>query len=161
MALILLAGCGTERVYFHVRDPARVTLEADTPEGTVVILGAGATQETRGFRSVTLPYTEGTNPISPASAERIAGGAIAVFGKEILSRRGELKAARRYGDACSLPGAATSDAPVVSAESVRIRFCTAPWKRPCVSVTLVTPRDNVVELVGPTRSVPSATFCTP
>jgi len=158
---VALVGCSPERVYLEVRDPSRVALEADTPEGTVVILAPGTTGETRSFTSTNLPYTKGNNPIRPASVERLAGGAIRVWGQDLLTRKGELRTFRQYGDSCTRQGATTGEAPEVSGENVRVSFCMAPWTLRCIHVTLVTPRDNVLRLDGPSRSEPPMAYCEP
>jgi hypothetical protein len=158
---VALVGCSPERVYLQVRDPSRVALEADTPDGRVVILAPGATAETRPFTSVNLPYVAGNNPVRHHEVERSPGGGIRIWGGELLTRGGELRTLRHYGDSCTRQGATTGEAPEVSGEDVRVSFCLAPWTRRCIHVTLVTPRDNVVRLDGPSRTEPSVSYCEP
>lgn len=158
---IALVACSPERVYLQVREPSRVGLEADTPEGHVMILAPGAAAETRTFTSTSLPYRTGMNPRRETSVERLPGGAIRIWGGDLLTRGGELRTFRKYGDACTRQGATTAQEPEFYGEYVRVSFCMAPWARQCIRLTLITPRDNIVRLDGPSRTEPSVSYCEP
>ena len=151
LLVTLMLGCASPaRVFLRVRDPAQVTLMAETPEGRVVVLPPSMSPDKRVFRSVNLPYFPGDSP-GPleASAERLADGSIMVMGDPVLSRDGILTtrdAPRRPTEYPVPPqdGAVQHLPPDMTSERVAVSFCIWPWNRRCGALTLVTPRENVV-----------------